>query len=162
MKCPSCAKPDTRVIDSRLAHEGEAVRRRRECEACGRRFTTFERFEAQPPVVVKKDGRREPFDRGKILAGLMTACRKRPVSHEQLEGIADRIEREISEKAMGGEIRSEEIGARIMGELSRLDQVAYVRFASVYKEFRDIDQFMDELKGIQRTEVPKAPGEKAS
>lgn len=139
------------MIDSRPAHEGEAIRRRRACEACGRRFTTFERLEDRLPLVVKKDGRRAPFDREKILHGLELACNKRSISHDVLEGIADRIEREISERA-GGEIDSREIGTRVMEELARVDHVAYVRFASVYKEFRDIDQFMEILQSMPKRE----------
>ncbi len=151
MKCPSCANPDTRVVDSRVAHEGEAIRRRRECEQCGRRFTTFERFEAQPPVVVKNDGRRESFSREKLLAGITIACSKRPISREQIDAIVDRVEREFSERA-GGEVASNEIGARVMEELAKLDQVAYVRFASVYRQFRDIDHFLEELQAMRKSE----------
>ncbi len=151
MKCPSCANPDSRVIDSRLAHEGEAIRRRRECEKCGRRFTTFERIEEKPPLVVKKTGQREPFDREKVLNGIQHACTKRPVSREAMEGIVDRIERELSERS-GGEVESREVGERVMEELRKLDHVAYVRFASIYREFRDIDQFLDELKNLKKGE----------
>ncbi len=128
-----------------MAKEGEVIRRRRECTSCRRRYTTYERVEEILPVVVKKDGRRESFDRGKILSGMKKACEKRPISTAAIEAAADRIEKRIQE--MGeSEIQSRVIGEEVMKELHQLDQVAYVRFASVYREFKDIDQFMDELK----------------
>ena len=145
MKCPFCAHIEDKVVDSRMAKEGEVIRRRRECIGCRRRYTTYERVEEILPVVVKKDGRRESFDRGKILSGLKKACEKRPISMATIETAADRIEKRIQE--MGeSEIESRVVGEEVMKELHLLDQVAYVRFASVYREFKDIDQFMDELK----------------
>jgi transcriptional repressor NrdR len=132
-----------------MAKEGGVIRRRRECLGCKRRYTTYERVEEILPVVVKKDGRREPFDRGKILSGLKKACEKRPISTATIEAVTDRIEKRIQE--MGEtEIPSTAIGEEVMSELHQLDQVAYVRFASVYREFKDIDQFMDELKALAR------------
>ncbi|MBM4133872.1 MAG: transcriptional repressor NrdR [Nitrospira sp.] len=149
MKCPFCDDIEDKVVDSRMAREGEVIRRRRECLACKRRYTTYERVEESLPVVVKKDGRREPFDRGKILAGLKKACEKRPISTATIEAVADRIEKRIQE--MGEtELPSTVVGEEVMRELHQLDQVAYVRFASVYREFKDIDQFMDELKTLAR------------
>lgn len=147
MKCPFCQDPSTSVVDSRLSKEGDMIRRRRECEVCHKRFTTYERVEDFLPVIIKKDGRREPFDRKKLLSGLQKACEKRPVSMESIEDVANKIEREIQE--MGEkEIPSKEIGERIMRELRKLDEVAYVRFASVYRQFKDLNEFMDELKGL--------------
>ena len=130
-----------------MAKEGEVIRRRRECLSCKRRYTTYERVEETMPVVVKKDGRREPFDRSKIVAGLKKACEKRPISTATIEAVADRIEKRIQELGET-EIDSPLIGEEVMKELSQLDQVAYVRFASVYREFKDIDQFMDEIKTL--------------
>ena len=147
MKCPFCGTLDNRVIDSRLSQGGEVTRRRRECEACGRRYTTYERVEQVLPFVIKKDGRREPFDRLKILGGLRRACEKRPVSSEQLEALVDRIEREMVETG-DKEVSSAAVGERIMDGLRNLDQVAYVRFASVYRSFKDIHEFMDELSDL--------------
>ena len=147
MQCPYCKYAESKVIDSRDAQEGEVIRRRRECLGCKRRYTTYERVEEILPMVVKKDGRRETFDRTKILAGLKKACEKRPISIATIEAVTDRIEKRIQE--MGEtEIESRVIGEELMKELHQLDQVAYVRFASVYREFKDIDQFMDELKSL--------------
>lgn len=147
MKCPFCDELEDKVVDSRMAKEGEVIRRRRECLGCKRRYTTYERVEEILPVVVKKDGRREPFDRNKILAGIKKACEKRPISTATIEAVTDRIEKRIQE--MGeSEIESRVVGEEVMKELHQLDQVAYVRFASVYREFKDIDQFMDELKAL--------------
>ena len=147
MKCPFCDELEDKVVDSRMAKEGELIRRRRECLGCKRRSTTYERVEEILPVVVKKDGRRESFDRTKILAGLKKACEKRPISTATLEAVTDRIEKRIQE--MGEtEIESRIVGEELMKELHQLDQVAYVRFASVYREFKDIDQFMDELRTL--------------
>jgi len=130
-----------------MAKEGEVIRRRRECLSCKRRYTTYERVEETMPAVVKKDGRREPFDRGKIVSGLKKACEKRPISTTTIESVTDRIEKRIQD--MGEtEIVSTAVGEEVMKELSQLDQVAYVRFASVYREFKDIDQFMDEIKSL--------------
>ncbi len=147
MKCPFCDELEDKVVDSRMAKEGEVIRRRRECLACRRRYTTYERVEEILPMVVKKDGRRESFDRTKILAGLKKACEKRPISTATIEDVTDRIEKRIQE--MGEtEIESRIVGEELMKELHQLDQVAYVRFASVYREFKDIDQFMEELKTL--------------
>jgi len=147
VKCPFCDELEDKVVDSRMAKEGEVIRRRRECLGCKRRYTTYERVEEILPVVVKKDGRRESFDRAKILSGLKKACEKRPISTATIEDVTDRIEKRIQE--MGeSEIESRIVGEEVMKELHQLDQVAYVRFASVYREFKDIDQFMDELKSL--------------
>jgi len=149
VRCPFCDEDEDKVVDSRTAREGEVIRRRRECLACKRRYTTYERVEESLPVVVKKDGRREPFDRMKILGGIKKACEKRPISTATIEAVTDRIEKRIQE--MGEtEIPSTAVGEEVMKELHQLDQVAYVRFASVYREFKDIDQFMDELKALAR------------
>ena len=149
MKCPFCDDVEDKVVDSRMAKEGQVIRRRRECLSCKRRYTTYERVEESLPMVVKKDGRREPFDRQKILSGLKKACEKRPISVATIEGVTDRIEKRMQE--MGDtEILSRTVGEEVMKELHQLDQVAYVRFASVYREFKDIDQFMDELKALAR------------
>ena len=147
MRCPFCQHMDDRVIDSRLSKEGDMIRRRRECTHCLRRFTTYERVEETLPLVIKKDGRRENFDRGKILAGLHRACEKRPISVETLEKLVDRIEQKLQE---GGEreIPSRVIGEQIMLELQNLDEVAYVRFASVYRSFKDVNEFMSEVKEL--------------
>ena len=147
MKCPFCDDVEDKVVDSRMAKEGEVIRRRRECLSCKRRYTTYERVEETMPAVVKKDGRREPFDRSKIVSGLKKACEKRPISTATIETVTDRIEKRIQD--MGEtEIESTAVGEEVMKELSQLDQVAYVRFASVYREFKDIDQFMDEIKAL--------------
>ncbi len=147
MRCPFCSTDDTRVLDSRDSNEGAVIRRRRECEACKRRFTTYERVDELNPLVIKKDGRREGFDRDKLLMGLKKACEKRPVSVEQLEQIITGIERKLQETGEK-EIPSTMIGEEVMKRLPALDEVAYVRFASVYRSFRDIAEFMDELKEI--------------
>jgi transcriptional repressor NrdR len=147
VKCPFCDELEDKVVDSRMAKEGEVIRRRRECLGCKRRYTTYERVEEILPVVVKKDGRRESFDRNKILVGLKKACEKRPISIGTIEAVTDRIEKRIQE--MGEtEIESRVVGEEVMKELHQLDQVAYVRFASVYREFKDIDQFLDELQTL--------------
>jgi transcriptional repressor NrdR len=147
MKCPFCGSLDNRVIDSRLSQGAEVTRRRRECEGCHRRYTTYERVEQVLPMVVKKDARREPFDRLKILAGLRRACEKRPVPSDKLDEILDRIERSLVDSAEK-EVSSAWIGEQVMAALRELDQVAYVRFASVYRSFRDIQEFMDELSSL--------------
>ena len=144
MKCPFCGHPEHKVVDSRTGADGAAIRRRRECLACQKRFTTYEHVEEQRFMVIKKDGRREPFDRNKLLSGLMKACEKRPVSMDQVEGVADEIEQDLS-RHFEREVPSREIGERIMKRLRDLDPVAYVRFASVYREFRDAEQFIREL-----------------
>ncbi len=147
MKCPSCSYAETKVIDSRLVGEGASIRRRRECLKCEKRFTTYEYIEEVPLMVIKKDGRRQPFDRKKIIAGLVKACEKRPVSMDKMEEITNEIERTIQKK-YDREVDSKEIGGLIMEKLAALDEVAYVRFASVYRQFRDVNQFMNELKGM--------------
>lgn len=149
MQCPYCREMDSRVVDSRLAAGGTQVWRRRECDACKRRFTTYERVEQTLPVVVKKDGQREPFDRDKILRSLRIACNKRPVSTDQLEEQAEALERELGESG-DKEVASRVIGERVMARLKKLDEVAYVRFASVYRSFRDIDEFMAEMGKLVR------------
>ena len=145
MKCPFCASSENRVIDSRISKDGSAIRRRRECLACEKRFTTYEFVEEVLPVVVKKDGRREPFDRLKIVNGIKKACEKRPISTDVIEDIVDNIEQACQEY-QGKEIPSSMVGEKVMEELQRLDGVAYVRFASVYRQFRDVSDFMEELK----------------
>ena len=147
MKCPFCGFADTKVIDSRLGKEGNNIRRRRECIDCERRFTTYERAEESLPLVVKKDGRREPFDRLKIIAGMQRACEKRPVSISTIEKMVDRLEVVLQESGER-EIDASRIGEAVMDALRDVDQVAYVRFASVYRQFKDINEFMLELKGI--------------
>ena len=147
MKCPYCRELENKVIDSRMTKEGNAVRRRRECIGCNHRFTTYERVEEVPFVLIKKDGRRETFDRNKVLAGMQRACEKRNISINTLEESVDELERELQE--MGEkEIPSSVVGSRIMTILHELDDVAYVRFASVYREFKDINDFMSELKDL--------------
>lgn len=147
MKCPFCDFVDTKVIDSRLGREGNTIRRRRECVECGRRFTTYERVEETLPLVVKKDGRREAFDRLKIIAGMQRACEKRPVSIATIEKTVDRLELALQESGEK-EIDSSRIGAAVMEALHDIDEVAYVRFASVYRQFKDINEFMAELKDL--------------
>ncbi|MCZ6622374.1 MAG: transcriptional regulator NrdR [Deltaproteobacteria bacterium] len=147
MKCPFCRELDNRVIDSRLSKDGGMVRRRRKCSGCSRRFTTYERVEETTPMVVKKDGRRENYDRLKVVNGLKRACEKRPVSVDTIEAIADRIERGLQERGEK-EIPSSVIGESTMRELHDIDQVAYVRFASVYRSFKDIGEFMVELEEL--------------
>ena len=149
MQCPYCREMDSRVVDSRLGAGGTVTWRRRECDACKRRFTTYERVEHQLPVVVKKDGQREPFDREKVLRSLRIACNKRPVTADALEEQATEVERELAESGEK-EVASLVIGERVMQRLKRLDEVAYVRFASVYRSFRDIDEFMDEMGKLVR------------
>ena len=155
MRCPFCRHKGNRVVDSRLSGDGLMIRRRRACSACKRRFTTYERVEEATPMVVKKDGRREPFDRAKIIAGLKRACEKRPVSMETIEQIASSIETTLAEQG-DREVNSNAIGAAVMNELHKIDQVAYVRFASVYRSFKDIDEFMHELEDLiqQRKQAP--------
>ena len=145
MKCPFCANGENRVIDSRISKDGGAIRRRRECMDCGKRFTTYEFVEEVLPVVVKKDTRREPFDRTKIISGVKRACEKRPISTDAIESLVDRVEQACQEY-QGQEISSSVVGEKVMHELQNIDGVAYVRFASVYREFRDVTDFMEELK----------------
>ena len=147
MRCPYCTSIDNKVVDSRMGKEGESIRRRRECLKCEGRFTTYERVEEMLPLVIKKDSRREPFDRLKILSGLKKACEKRPISMEMLEKTVDEIEKALQEKGLK-EIPSTVVGEEVMERLHKLDEVAYVRFASVYRSFKDINEFMSELKDI--------------
>lgn len=147
MNCPYCGHEDTRVVDSRLGKEGNNVRRRRECPACERRFTTYERIEEILPLVIKKDGRREPFERAKIISGIQRACEKRPVSVEQIEATVDQLERRLQESGER-EVSASDIGCAVMAALHDVDEVAYVRFASVYRQFKDINEFMDELNDL--------------
>ncbi|MEJ2520856.1 MAG: transcriptional regulator NrdR [Desulfuromonadales bacterium] len=147
MKCPFCSHDDTRVVDSRLGKEGNNIRRRRECIACERRFTTYERVEETLPLVIKKDGRREVFDRQKIISGIQRACEKRPVSVATIEKVVDQMEMTLQESGEK-EIDASRIGEAVMEALQSIDEVAYVRFASVYRQFRDINEFMSELKEI--------------
>jgi len=164
MRCPFCQDAENKVIDSRESHEGSVIRRRRECLACKRRFTTYERVEELYPLIVKKDGRREAFDREKIVSGLKKACEKRPVSADQLEETVVAIERLL--QGMGEkEVPSSVIGEEVMRRLQQLDEVAYVRFASVYRSFRDIAEFMHELKDLleaeereRKAKPPTSPG----
>lgn len=155
MRCPFCSNTDSKVIDSRLSRDDNVIRRRRECESCERRFTTYERIEEMLPLVVKKDGRREPYDRKKILIGVQKACEKRPVSVETIDQVVEKIEKRLQE-AGDKEIPSTKIGERIMSELHDLDQVAYVRFASVYRSFKDLNEFMTELKELLDEEKKKS------
>ncbi|MCK9460300.1 MAG: transcriptional regulator NrdR [Proteobacteria bacterium] len=149
MKCPTCGEADTRVIDSRALRDGSEIRRRRQCDGCNARFTTYERAEGTFPLVVKKDGRREPWSREKLLHGLAKACEKRPVPIEVIERVVDEIGRAVT--GLGeAEIRSERIGEEVMRRLRKLDEVAYVRFASVYRSFKDIDEFMIELSTLMK------------
>ncbi|MCD4750874.1 MAG: transcriptional regulator NrdR [Thermoanaerobaculales bacterium] len=154
MKCPFCGDVENRVVDSRDVREGQEIRRRRECAACERRFTTYERVDEVPLTVVKRDGQRERFDREKLLNGLLRACEKRPVPRAELVSVVDQVESVIAAREVR-EISSEEIGSVVISELRRLDQVAYVRFASVYRRFEDINQFMEELRLLlNRREEP--------
>ena len=147
MKCPYCGYSESKVIDSRPADENASIRRRRECLSCARRFTTYETVESLPMVVVKKDGSRQSFDKGKVLGGMIRACEKRPVPLAELEKIASEIEQDL-QNSMEREIRTEIIGEKVMERLRSVDQVAYVRFASVYRQFKDIDSFMTELSKL--------------
>ena len=144
MKCPYCGYSESKVIDSRPADEGSSIRRRRECLSCAKRFTTYETVESLPMVVVKKDGSRQSFERGKVLSGMIRACEKRPVPLAELEKIASEIEQDL-QNSMEREISTADIGEKVMDRLRNVDQVAYVRFASVYRQFKDIDTFMAEL-----------------
>jgi len=147
LKCPRCGHGDNKVVDSRVGKDGDVIRRRRECLSCHVRFTTYERIEEELPLVVKRDGRREAFDRQKILTGILKACEKRPVSYAAIERVVEALEGEFQ---AGGEkeISSVQIGERVMAELLKLDDVAYVRFASVYRQFKDISQFVEEIKSL--------------
>ncbi len=158
MKCPFCSDQDNRVIDSRLGRDGDVIRRRRECDQCERRFTTYERVEEILPLVIKKDGRREAYSRQKVIAGLTKACEKRAISIETIEDIADRIERSLQGSG-DKELKSTMIGEEVMRQLYDLDKVAYVRFASVYRSFQDLDAFMNELKDLiqERSHTEPSP-----
>ena len=147
MKCPYCGSEETRVTDSRPVEESNSIRRRRQCDSCGKRFTTYEKIETIPLVVIKKDHTRQQYDRAKIEAGVMRACYKRPIPVDEIKKMIDRVETELYNQG-GGEVKSAEIGEKIMDGLKELDPVAYVRFASVYREFKDVGTFMDELKKI--------------
>jgi transcriptional repressor NrdR len=147
LKCPFCAHIEDKVVDSRESKEGDVIRRRRECLGCGRRFTSYERIDQIPHLVVKKDGRRERFDREKVMAGLMRACEKRPVPVKALEQVVDKVEAMVQESP-DREVPASAIGEVLMERLKDLDKVAFVRFASVYREFKDVDQFMATLKGL--------------
>ncbi len=147
MKCPSCQYNGTRVLDSRPVDESKSIRRRRECEACGFRFTTFEKVEETPLIVVKKGGTREEFSRDKILRGLIRACEKRPVPLKELEQITSYVEKELRNQGIS-EVKSDYVGEMVMDKLAEVDEVAYVRFASVYRQFKDINVFIDELKDL--------------
>lgn len=154
MQCPSCQHNGTRVVDSRPADEGRAIRRRRECESCQYRFTTFERIERMPLLVVKKNGDREEFNREKLLRGLVRSCEKRPVPMDQIERIVNEIENEV--RNLGeNEVSSSIIGEHVMEKLAEVDDVAYIRFASVYRQFKDIDVFMKEMKELERKKAQK-------
>ncbi len=147
MKCPSCSYKETKVIDSRLSSDGSSIRRRRECLKCEKRFTTYEYVEQVPLMVVKADSRRQPFDRKKILSGIIKACEKRPISMDKMEELTTEIERDV-QKQFDKEVSAKDIGEMVMEKLVGLDEVAYVRFASVYRRFRDVNQFMGELRNI--------------
>jgi len=151
MKCPYCGYPEDKVVDSRSSRENDSIRRRRECLRCQRRFTTYEHIEEIPLMVIKKNGQRQPFDRNKIMAGLLKACEKRPISAERVESILDTVERALL-KRHNKEVPSWQIGELIMKKLHSVDQVAYVRFASVYREFKDVSEFMKELKDLVKKE----------
>ncbi|MBQ3123992.1 MAG: transcriptional repressor NrdR [Clostridia bacterium] len=152
MKCPYCSFIESKVIDSRPTEENNSIRRRRECLKCGKRFTTYEKLESVALVVIKKDESRQPFNRNKVLKGIITACEKRPISIVQMEKIADDIESELAQ-SMEREVKSTVIGEMVMDKLRLLDEVAYVRFASVYKQFEDLSTFMDELNGLINDKV---------
>lgn len=147
MHCPFCGNVDTKVLDSRQVEEGTAVRRRRECDRCLRRFTTFEKFEDSPLIVVKKEGRREEFSRSKMMSGMLRACEKRSISSEEIEEAAYAIEKKLRNR-LEREVSSSEVGEAVLEQLFELDEVAYIRFASVYRQFQDIQRFMEELQGL--------------
>ncbi|SDJ65289.1 transcriptional repressor NrdR [Salimicrobium halophilum] len=151
VKCPNCGDRNTRVLDSRPIEDGHAIRRRRECDKCDFRYTTFERVEEVPLIVVKKEGTREEFSREKLMRGLIRACEKRPVAVEDLESVTHDIEKELRNRGVS-EVDSKEIGEKVMEQLSKIDEVAYVRFASVYRQFKDINVFIDELKDLIKHE----------
>jgi len=147
LRCPFCGNENTRVIDTRAAEDGFAIKRRRECESCSKRFTTYERLDDRPLIVVKKDGSKQLFDKHKIYTGLLKACEKRPIAESKLLEIAEEIERELKNR-LEQEVTSLEIGEMVMSRLKKLDEVAYVRFASVYRQFKDVNSFLEELKKL--------------
>lgn len=151
MRCPYCLNMDSKVLDSRQTEEGASIRRRRECTACGKRFTTYERLEEIPLMVVKKDGRREPFARSKILNGILRACEKRPISLQTIEEMVDKVEKQVRAN-LEPEVSSGTIGELVMDYLRELDDVAYVRFASVYRQFKDVDRFIEEVQQLRKAE----------
>lgn len=155
MKCLYCGCKDSKVLDSRSAEDGMTIRRRRECLECGKRFTTYERIELEPIVVIKKDNSRQTFQRYKVMAGLLRACEKRPINTDQLEAIVDRVEGKLSDVAHGPEreVTTAEIGKLILQELKEIDEVSYIRFASVYRQFEDVDSFMEELKRLREQKI---------
>jgi transcriptional repressor NrdR len=155
LRCPFCGHVDSRVLDSRPVADGASIRRRRECPRCGRRFTTYEKVEEAPLLVVKKDGRREAFDRQKILRGVLTACEKRPVPVSAVEALVNRVETKIRDRN-DGEVPSHVIGEAVMEELRGLDEVAYIRFASVYRQFADLDRFREEIERLGGRRPPDA------
>ena len=158
MKCPYCSQIDNKVIDSRLSKDGRMIRRRRECIPCGRRFTTYEKLEEILPLVIKKDGRREPFSRDKIIEGMKKACQKLPISITAIEEFVDSVELYFQESGHK-EIECQEVGEKVINKLKEWDEVAYVRFASVYRQFKDINEFMAELEGMLRS---RTEGERSS
>jgi len=147
MRCPFCNNTDAKVVDSRSSKDGDAIRRRRECLSCSRRYTTYERIEEITQMVIKKDGRREPFDRWKLKAGILKAIEKRPVTLDQVESLIDEVERKLFSSS-DHEVSTDTIGEVVMGKMKNIDEVAYVRFASVYRQFKDLNEFMNELKGM--------------
>jgi len=158
LRCPQCHHPESRVLDSRPTEDGAVIRRRRECLACDRRFTTYEKVETEPLLVVKKDGRREQFDAAKILGGMVKACEKRPIPLERLEHAASSVERDIRSR-WDREVPSSQVGELVMEHLREIDEVAYVRFASVYRQFADVDSFLDELTRLLQTRRGEREGE---
>ncbi|MEI8263473.1 MAG: transcriptional repressor NrdR [Actinobacteria bacterium] len=153
MRCPFCAADDDRVVDSRMAEEGGSIRRRRECVACGQRFTTFERIEEMPLVVEKRSGSREPFDRSKVISGVNSACKNRPVSEEAIDNLASQVEESL--RSMNETVTTQDIGVAVLERLKELDDVAYVRFASVYKGFEDVGDFQREVGLLTKSTAPK-------
>lgn len=154
MKCPFCSFEESKVVDSRATDDNTTIRRRRECLSCGKRYTTYEKIEDIPVQVVKKDNTRESFNKDKIVNGLIVACQKRPISRKQIQKIADEIEKEISNKMLS-EVQSEHIGEMVMKKLKVIDEISYVRFASVYRQFKDIDTFLEEIENLKTTQNNK-------
>ena len=158
MKCPSCSGMENKVIDSRLNKEGNVIRRRRECLSCSDRFTTYEKLERSLPLLIKKDGRREEFDRDKIISGVRKACQKRPVSSKNIDDLVDRVEQYLQELG-DKEVHAVKVGEKVISEIYKLDDVAYVRFASVYRSFKDVNEFMVELKEVLKNKDGTKPPE---